>query len=115
MRHIRILPPLFTFALLAGLGWSAPALASDCPELSGGTCRHHGACDAADPRKHCRDTLRRDGYHCVCRRGADDRGPGHQRLQRDLNEDQQEYESEGYEGEEYEDEGYEGEPEENPE
>lgn len=67
---------LFAGVLLGALSFSTPARAESCPELGGGTCKHHGACDSSDNKKHCRDTLKNDGYHCECRRGKDDRPSG---------------------------------------
>ncbi len=64
---------LFFCALLAGLSLISAAKADTCTEISGGTCKSHGTCDSGDTTKHCRDTLKSDGYHCVCRTGKDNK------------------------------------------
>ncbi|MFZ1007140.1 MAG: hypothetical protein WAN65_09900 [Candidatus Sulfotelmatobacter sp.] len=66
---------LFGSALLFALSLTTPVNAASCPdyETGGGTCRSHPGCDTGDTSKHCRDTIKSDGYHCVCRTGSDDR------------------------------------------
>ena len=64
---------LFCGTLLAALSLIPAAKADTCTEISGGTCKSHGTCDASDSKKHCLDTLKKDGYHCECRRGKNDR------------------------------------------
>jgi hypothetical protein len=64
---------LFSGALLAALSLIPVARADTCTEISGGTCKSHGTCDSSDSKKHCLDTLKKDGYHCECRKGTNDR------------------------------------------
>jgi hypothetical protein len=63
---------LFAGMLLAMLSLSSPANAEACTPHDQ-VCSSHATCDTGDALKHCRDTLKSDGYHCECRRGKDDR------------------------------------------
>ena len=67
---------LFCGTLLAALSLMPAARADTCTEIGGGTCKSHGECDTSDTKKHCLDTLKKDGYHCECRRGKNDRPHG---------------------------------------
>jgi len=64
---------LFFGTLIAAFSPVTGANADTCTEISGGTCKSHGTCDTSDTKKHCLDTLKKDGYHCECRRGKNDR------------------------------------------
>ena len=75
-RPDRLFSLFFSGALFAAVLYATGAQAAECPELNGGTCRNHGSCGGSGSGKHCLDTLRRDGYHCECRPGTNDRWGG---------------------------------------